>query len=397
MTDTTARPARLGWHSSVPPNGFANRSAGLARDNSNPLGLDTPAAEIETTPEHYNLIGGDPACADWTRDYDDPNVARYREELRRHNGIKGLQIVEPHEVERAAALFHRDGFVVVRDALTPEHLQRIKAATERALEAMLAADPTCAAGGGAGGLPHRYSFGSSSASRHMLHVDEWVELVDLPTTTPILTAIFGSPNYILFGGGGDVAMPGAIEYQGLHADNVWVEPFDPTGRVTTREMPVNAVTINFPMVDFTYENGPMRQIPGSQTWRHPIPNLRDEPQWMKLSTLCPVPAGAAIFRDLRAWHGGTPNLSREVRAAPNMEYFAPWFRSEGLIRSMPYEQWTKLSPHGQRISRFVMCGPGETVIGAGYIHPRAKMREAFKQEQLARLGEPAATEYLRRL
>ena len=397
MTDTTTRPARLGWHSSVPPNGFANRAVAPTTSNSNPLGLDTPPTEIETTPEHYNLIGGDPACTGWTRAFDDPNVVRLRDRLWRDNGIKGLEVLLPTEVERAAELFHRDGFVVVRDALDRAQLERMRNATERALDEMLAVDPTCAAGGGAGGLPHRYSFGSSSASRHMLHVDEWVELVDLPTTTPILTAIFGSPNYILIGAGGDVAMPGAIEYQGLHSDNVWSELHDPTGRVSTRELPVPAVTINFPMCDLTPENGPTRQIPGTQNSRHPIPNLLDEPQWMKFSTLCPAPAGSAIFRDLRAWHGGTPNLSQEVRAAPNVEYFAPWFRSEAVIRSMPYEKWKLLSPHGQRISRYVMCGNGETVIGAGYIHPKAKMREAFKAEQLSRLGDEAAEEYLRRL
>jgi len=381
----------------VPPNGFANRTVSPIASNSNPLGLDTPAADIETTPEHSNLIGGDPACDGWTRSFDDPNVVRLRDKLREHNGIRGLQIVDPTDVERAAELFHRDGFVVVRDALEPQQLQRMRQATERALDEMLAVDPTCAAGGGAGGLPHRYSFGSSSASRHMLHVDEWVDMVDMPTTTPILSAIFGSPNYILIGGGGDVAMPGAIEYQGLHSDNVWSELHDPTGRVSTRELPVPAVTINFPMCDLTFENGPTRQIPGTQNSRHPIPNLHDEPEWMKLSTLCPAPAGSAIFRDLRAWHGGTPNLSQEVRAAPNIEYFAPWFRSEAVIRSMPYEQWKRLSPHGQRISRYVMCGRGEAVIGAGYIHPKAKMREAFRAEQLEQLGEEAAEEYARRL
>jgi ectoine hydroxylase-related dioxygenase (phytanoyl-CoA dioxygenase family) len=397
LTDTTTRAAHLGWHSSVPPNGFSNRTPTLTASNSNPLGLDTPATEIETTPEHYNLIGGDPNCMGWTRDYDDPNVVALREKLWEHNGIRGLEVLDPTQVERAAELFHRDGFVVVRDALDAVQLERIRKATERALEEMLAVDPTCAAGGGAGGLPHRYSFGSSSASRHMMHVDEWVELVDLPTTTPILTAIFGSPNYILIGGGGDVAMPGAIEYQGLHSDNVWSELHDPTGRVSTRELPVPAVTINFPMVDLTPENGPTRQIPGTQNSRHPIPNLSDEPEWMKLSTLCPAPAGSAIFRDLRAWHGGTPNLSREVRAAPNIEYFAPWFRSEAVIRSMPYEQWKSLSPHAQRISRYIMCEKGEVVVGAGYIHPKAKMREAFKAEQLEHLGPEAADEYLRRL
>ena len=397
VTGTQARPSHLGWHASVPPNGFANRAV-TQTTNSNPLGLETPPADdIETTPEHYNLIGGDPACAGWTRSYDDPNVAKLRENFWRHNGIAGLEVLDPTEVERAAHVFHRDGFVVVRDLLGPEQLARMRRATERALDEMLAADPTCAAGGGAGGLPHRFSFGSSSASRHMLHVDEWAELVDMPTTTPILQAIFGSPNYILIGAGGDVAMPGAIEYQGLHSDNVWTEPHDPTGRISTRELPVPAVTINFPMVDLTPENGPTRQIPGTQNSRNPIPNLANEPEWMKLSTVCPAPAGSGIFRDLRAWHGGTPNLSREVRAAPNVEYFAPWFRSEAVIRSMPYEQWKQLSPHGQRISRYVMCGPGERVIGAGYIHPRAKAREAFKQAQLDELGPEAAEEYLRRL
>ena len=89
-TDTQARPSHLGWHSSVPPNGFANRAV-TQTTNSNPLGLETPPAEdIETTPEHYNLIGGDPACADWTRSYDDPNVVQFRERLNRYNGIKGL-------------------------------------------------------------------------------------------------------------------------------------------------------------------------------------------------------------------------------------------------------------------------------------------------------------------
>ena len=65
-------------------------------------------------------------------------------------------------------------------------------------------------------------------------------------------------------------------------------------------MPVPAVTINFPMVDLTTENGPTRQIPGTQNSRSPIPNLANEPEWMKLSTVCPAPAGSGIFRDLRA-------------------------------------------------------------------------------------------------
>ncbi len=178
---------------------------------------------------------------------------------------------------------------------------------------------------------------------------------------------------------------------------MWSELPDPYGNVTMRDLPVPVLTINFPMTDLTFENGPIRQIPGTQRSRAPIPNLIDEPEWMKLSTVCPAPAGTAIFRDIRAWHGGTPNLSRDIRAMPNVEYYAPWFRSEGIMRCMPYEQWEKLSDHGQRISRLVVCDKGEQVVGAGYVNPRRKAREAFKQKQYDEMGEKAAKEYLARL
>ncbi|MGI9597502.1 MAG: hypothetical protein ACR2QK_15160 [Acidimicrobiales bacterium] len=111
---------------------------------------------------------------------------------------------------------------------------------------------------------------------------------------------------------------------------------------------------------------------------------------MKHSTVCPAPAGSAVIRDNRAWHSGTPNLSNEVRAMPNIEFFAPWFRSEGVNRCMPFELWQTLSEHGKRISRHAVCDEGEPVIGAGFTHPRARAREAFIERQLAELGPDAA-------
>ena len=388
---------QIGWFEEVPPNGFVDRE--VSDDyvsNDNPLGLATPANEIETTPEHRNLIAGDPRCAGWTRRYDDPDVVALRDHLREHNGIAGLEVVEPDDVERATTIFHRDGFVVVADVLGPEQLDRLRAAADRVVRKILAVDPIAAVGGGAGGLPHRYSFGGTSGSRQMLHDPAWTELIDLPTVTPLLTSIFGSENYIVGGGGGDFALPGAIEYQGLHSDNMWSELPDPTGQVTMRDVPVPVVTVNFALCDMTPENGPIRQIPGTQRSRTPIPRLVDEPEWMRLSTVCPAPAGAAIIRDIRAWHGGTPNLSNDLRAMPNIEYIAPWFRSEAIMGCLPYERWRELSPHGQRISRYVMVGPGESVVGAGVTHPRRLERERLVDEEFEAMGSAAADEYRRR-
>ncbi len=389
----------IGWNADVPPNGFHNRAADDgAVTNDNPAGLATGvgAVDIETTPEHRNLVTGDPRCADWTRAYDDPNVAALRQRMIEANGIGGLEVVDPSDVERATTLFHRDGFVAVANALTDDQLSQLREAADEVVAMLTEADPQGAVGGGAGGLPHRYSFGGTSVSRHMFHRPEWCQLIDLATTTPILTAIFGSSDYIVYGSGGDLALPGAIEYQGLHSDNVWTELHDPVGGVSMRDLPVPVVHVNFPLVDLTPINGPIRQIPGTHRSRAPIPTLADEPEWMRFSTVCPLPAGSAIIRDARCWHGGTPNLSRDVRAMPNVEFMAPWFRSEALIRSMSYETWETLTPHAQRLSRYIVCDRGELVIGAGINHPRRAERERIKQEQLAELSPSAAEAYRQR-
>jgi ectoine hydroxylase-related dioxygenase (phytanoyl-CoA dioxygenase family) len=347
------------------------------------------------------------------RVYDDPDIVALREHLRRHNGIFGLEIVSPHEVERAARIFHRDGFVVVRDLLDADQLRSFRAGCARVIDDILSIP-------GQQGrrymtetsrLPHRYSFGTSSASRHLMHDSAWTSMIDLPTTTPILCEIFGGPDYLVRGGGGDFCLPGAIEYQHLHLD--MKDPMlMPGGRlelaaargVELRTQPGGSdldlatqrlilertaplVTINFLMSELTWENGPIRQIPGTHAAQSSPPSPADEPEWMRLSTLVGAPAGAGVFRDTRAWHGGTPNLSREVRAMPNIEYVAPWFHFFTFSQSMPHEIWSALSPHAQRLCRFIACEPGVWPRGAGVMHPLAnKRKEAFD-----RVGGDSAT------
>ena len=63
---------------------------------------------------HKGANQGEADANHWTlamqrRRRDDPGVLALREHLRENNGINGLELCEPHEVERAARIFHRDG------------------------------------------------------------------------------------------------------------------------------------------------------------------------------------------------------------------------------------------------------------------------------------------------
>lgn len=122
------------------------------------------------------------------RVYDHPEVMRLRETLHAHNGIQGLDVCKPQELDRIEHLFRRDGFVVVTDLLDSEALTRWRDGCARVLKEILSIP-------GSGTrkyiteterLPHRYSFGTASASRQMLHEAVWASMIDLPATTPIL-------------------------------------------------------------------------------------------------------------------------------------------------------------------------------------------------------------------
>jgi hypothetical protein len=378
------------------------------RHETTEIGWDVATPPNETVDEWGNPSLANPGFgvpdprAPRRRAYDDPDVVKLRDHLRAHNGLFGLEIVAPDEPKRAARIFLRDGFVVVRDVLNAAQIERFHGGCTRVLEQILAIP-------GTNGrryvtetqrLPHRYSYGTSSASRHLMHEPEWTAMIDLPTTTPILTEIFGNADYFVRGGGGDVCLPGAIEYQHLHwdfretlamppsrlrqAQGLGVELRKRAGSgeldlaterlIVERTPPL--VTINFLLDEQTWENGPIRQIPGTQSLQTLPPTPADEPEWMRLSTLVGAKAGAVVFRDTRAWHGGTPNLSREVRAMPNIEYVAPWFETFTFMRSMPHERWAELSPHGQRICRHIACERGVWPRGAGVMHPLAAKRKA---------------------
>jgi hypothetical protein len=111
--------------------------------NQNPWGWfdELPANEALNARHQVGVTPCDLPREGWTRNYDNPHVCDLREYLKENNGIKGLEICEPHEVEKAARIFHRDGFVAVKDCLSPEILARMRATTDRAIMQAIESGP----------------------------------------------------------------------------------------------------------------------------------------------------------------------------------------------------------------------------------------------------------------
>ncbi len=300
----------------------------------------------------------------WTeKPKDDPDVLALKSHLEANNGLRSLEILELANVERIVEHFRRDGFVVIGDVLNAEQTAMLAEGCRTVVDEVLALDADRSGNRGA----QRYSFGGSSLTRSQLHRPAWQMLLTISEVIDLVGVLFGSDDFIVRAASGDFCLPGTISYQRLHADvRDWESssrsPFssfhDPSGRISIRDLPCPYICVNFLPQDVTRLNGPTRQIPGTQNSRARIPGLKDEPEWMRLSTVCPAPAGSVMIRDVRAWHGGTPNLSDHVRSIPNLEFYAPWFR-EPIVPGISYEDYRKLPERARQLVRFSVADSSE--------------------------------------
>jgi ectoine hydroxylase-related dioxygenase (phytanoyl-CoA dioxygenase family) len=291
-------------------------------------------------------------------------VATLKAYLETNNGIPGLEILASSDIRHAVELFRHDGFVVIADVLDSEQIEYLHRGCSKVVDEILALDPRRFGNRGS----HRYSFGGSSLTRSQLHRREWQMMLENDLVHQVVAAIFESEDYILRAASGDFCLPGATEYQILHSDiQDFVKgktPFssfhDPRSLLTIRDLPCPYVCVNFLPQDVTKINGATRQIPGTQNSRARIPALDEEPDWMRLSSVCPAPAGAIMIRDVRAWHGGTPNVSDAVRSIPNLEFYAPWFR-EPIVPSISHSAYKQLSDRAQRLARYCVADSSDTL------------------------------------
>ena len=220
----------------------------------------------------------------------------------------------------AFKIFQRAGFVIVNDVLTDDQSEKVLKTCEDVARQIIEIDPR---GNRAKG---RYSIGTAFSSGSSLHLPEFSEhlLGAGVILEPLLCKIFhkdGKADFQCYSGGGDFVVPGVEEYQPLHGD-IEVKFHD-------EKMPPPFVSVNFCVQPLTTWNGPIRMVPGKTRldW-----DGRTEPIEWRHSRLCPVPVGAALLRDVRILHGGTPNLSNKIRFLPSVEFVSESFQIQ-------YPEW----------------------------------------------------------
>ncbi len=134
-------------------------------------------------------------------------------------------------------------------------------------------------------------------------------------------------------------------YQDVHRDALPLFP------ETGRETPPFQLAVNFPLVDVSYENGPLEVARGTHMMskgegmsRIEAGGVSLEPTLMRL--------GDVMVRDVRGLHRGTPNLTSTPRPMVVIGYSRRWlFRPEVSIR-VPRTALEGLSKRARQLLRF---------------------------------------------
>jgi len=265
---------------------------------------------------------------------------------------------------RALKIFQEHGFVIVEDALTDEQCSEV-------LQDCQTLEKTMVTNRKGNRGPGRYSFGNASATGSMLHRRAWaMQLLEggCGVLLPLLEQIFDADEptgYFVQAGGGDFVLDRVSTMQDFHADiNVKAD--------YSRSTPVPPLLcVNFCVQDLTELNGAMRIAPGTQ--QKVLRGLTvDETGSFANSRICPVRAGAAIVRDVRAWHSGTPNVSTKTRFLPSIEFtsnhFREWCRANKKFldrfpknNKLPRTLYDEMSPEIQELCSKVVAPEGKDI------------------------------------
>ncbi|KAF2245888.1 hypothetical protein BU26DRAFT_521429 [Trematosphaeria pertusa] len=231
--------------------------------------------------------------------------------------------IDSHNLQAAVEALHRDGIVVLKNAVSIEHLDKLNARMVPEAKQLYAKATT-----------HR-NFGEATGNIQQEPVPEpeyiFEDVIANPWATKVIECMFGpSPTLRFYSANTALKATGR---QPPHIDINFDFPKIPFG-----------YCVNINLVDTSTENGATEVWLGSHadtdvsvldpSVKHK--QIREELQEERRKISPPIqpslPKGSLIIRDFRLWHAGMPNKTDEPRVMLVSIQFPNWYRSEQKIQ-----------------------------------------------------------------
>ncbi|KAH8433337.1 phytanoyl-CoA dioxygenase family protein [Aspergillus melleus] len=227
--------------------------------------------------------------------------------------------ISSHNLQHSLEALHRDGIVVLKNAVDPEHLDRLNERMVPEAKQLYARAET-----------HR-NFGAHTGNIQQEPVCEaeyiFEDVVANPFATSVIEGMIGPDPRLRFYSANTAFK--ATDRQPVHIDIDFDMP----------RMPF-AFCVNINLVDTSRENGATEVWLGSHidTDRNVLDRsvkhkqVKSELLEARRKVSPPVqpglPKGSLIIRDFRLWHAGMPNLTDDPRVMLVTIQFANWYRNE---------------------------------------------------------------------
>ena len=248
-----------------------------------------------------------------------------------------------------ATAFDRDGFLVVEDALSADHVDELSALVDRLI-----------ADGGFTRTPHGSRDGRVNAIDVAGLHPALLDLVDHPRTLPKVWGILGwnihlyHSHYITAPQIPRPANGEAAPTLGWHQDSGRINQ-----DVETNPRPRLSLKVAYFLSDASEaERGNFWVLPGS--------HLRNEIELPESGRGQPdgampvcVPPGTSVLFDRRLWHAGSPNYSPIVRKALFFGYSHRWVHARDEV-TVPPDLWEAADPIRRQLLGYATSQHGRT-------------------------------------
>lgn len=255
----------------------------------------------------------------------------------------------PPPIDEWIERFHTDGFLIVRDVLSAEHIARLRAD----LDSVLGDD----AHPNAQAELQLRMFESSQAN---------LDLFDIEPIATFAERLIGDDRGPDGAEGVHVMHNNAFRTRNGQGISGWHSDEPPYYLVTDGEpprnvrLPVLLFTCNFYLTDVTEpEHGPTQFVPGSHLFGQQCPVDLESSDYADQVVSAYGTAGTAIMFSCQTWHRGSPNASDRVRYVSQISYgsriighrFHPF-----MNYVMPEHVYADASPRLKRLLGFVPAG-----------------------------------------